>query len=83
MAQLSFYHLQKLFLGNYSIETDSLGSHVDFPEYILVSVFYIFICNLQVTIKDRENYFSCLGKGLRDSGERIILKLNKDQRHVI
>ena len=46
----------------------SLGCHVDFPEYILIAVFYRFIRNLEVAIKDREKYSSNLGKSLRGEG---------------
>ena len=46
----------------------SLGSHVDFLEYISMVVFYRFIYNLEVAIWDREKYSSNLGKSLRGGG---------------
>ena len=39
-----------------------LRSHLDFPEYVLMAVFYRFIHNLEVAIKDKKSYFSNLGK---------------------
>ena len=40
----------------------SLGSHV---EYILMAVFYRFIRNLYIAIRDRKKYSSDLGKSLQ------------------
>ena len=40
----------------------SLGSHV---EYILMAVFYRFIHNLYIAIRDRKKYSSDLGKSLQ------------------
>ena len=45
MVQLTFYHLQKLVLGNI-ISFRSLGSHVNFPQDVLMAAFYRFICTL-------------------------------------
>ena len=42
----------------------SLGSHIDFPEHVLMTVFYRFTHNLEEAsrekIKDREKYSSNL-----------------------
>ena len=57
MTQLSFCHLQKLVLG----------SHPDFPEYILMTASEKVIRNLDVVIKDKEGYSSNLGKTLQGS----------------
>ena len=46
----------------------SLGNHVDFPGYILMTAFYRFIRNLEVAIRDREKYSSDLGKRLQVEG---------------
>ena len=80
MPQLSFCHLQKLFLGTYSVFS-SLGSHVDFPEYILMAVFYKFIRNLELPIKDREKYSSNLGKDLRGEGWEDHFEVNLRSEH--
>ena len=48
----------------------SLGNHVDVPEYILMAVFYRFICNLQIAIRDRKKYSSDQGK-IRDMSSRL------------
>ena len=50
----------------------------DFPEYILIAVFYIFIRNLEVLIKDREKYSSDLGKGLQGEGWQKQVKLSSE-----
>ena len=65
MAQLTFYYLQKLVLGN---KFSSLGSHVDFPGYISIAVKYRFIRNLEVVIRDREKSSSDQGKSLQMEG---------------
>ena len=53
-----------------------LGSHLDFPEYILMAVTYKFIRNLEVAIKNKERYFSNLDKSLLEKGWEIIFKQN-------
>ena len=50
----------------------------DFPEYILIAVFYILIRNLEVPIKDREKYSSDLGKGLQGEGWKKQVKLSSE-----
>ena len=50
----------------------------DFPEYILIAVFYIFIRNLEVPIKDREKYSSDLGKGLQGEKWEKQVKLSSE-----
>ena len=65
MAQLTFYYLQKLVLGN---KFSSLGSHVDFPGYISIALKYRFIRNLEVVIRDREKSSSDQGKSLQMEG---------------
>ena len=66
MAQLIFYHLQKLIIV-YSMFS-SLGSHLDFPEYFLMVVSHKFIRNLEAAIKARERYSSNLGKNFAGGG---------------
>ena len=62
----------------------SLGSHLDFPEYILMAVFYRFIRNLEVAIKDREKYSSNLGKRLLGKGweDHFEVKLRSEACHL-
>ena len=62
----------------------SLGSHVDFPEYILMAVFYRFNRNLEIAIRDWEKYFSDLGKILQGEGweDHFELKLRSEACHV-
>ena len=43
----------------------SLGSHVDVPEFILMALFYRFIRNLQIAIRDRKKHTSELGNILQ------------------
>ena len=42
----------------------SSSSHLDFPEYVSMAVSYRFIRSLEEVIKDKESYFSNLGKSL-------------------
>ena len=51
MAQLTFS--EAVFLGKYLIFS-SFSGHVNCPDYIFMVVFYRFISNLQVAIKDKE-----------------------------
>ena len=52
----------------------SLGSHLDFPEHILMVALYRFIRNVQVVIKDMESYFSNPSNCLQEGRWEIILK---------
>ena len=51
MAQLTFS--EPVFLRTY-LMFSSFSGHVDCPDYILMVVFYRFISNLEVAIKDKE-----------------------------
>ena len=75
IAQLTFYHLQKLVLVNI-FNVSWLGSHLDFPEYILMALSYKFIRNTELAIKDKERYFSNLGKSLLEEGWEFNFKQN-------
>ena len=65
MAQLTFYHLQKL----------ALISILDFQEYILMALSYRFIHNVEVAIKDKERYFSNL-----QSWAKYLKKIEKSSK---
>ena len=52
MAFSAYFHWQDLLLG----------SHLDFPEFILMAVSFRFIHNLEAAIKDKEGCSSSLGK---------------------
>ena len=60
-----------------------LRSHLDFPEYVLMAVFYRFIHNLEVAIKDKKSYFSNLGKiFLGAGGSHLKVKLRAEACHL-
>ena len=60
-----------------------LRSHLDFPEYVLMAVFYRFIHNLEVAIKDKKSYFSNLGKIFwGGGGSHLKVKLRAEACHL-
>ena len=61
MAQLTFS--EPVFLGTY-LMFSSFSGDVDCPDYIFMVVFYRFISNFEVAIKDKEKQSSDLGKSL-------------------
>ena len=64
MAFSAYFHWQDLLLG----------SHLDFPEFILMAVSFRFIHNLEAAIKDKEGCSSSLGKIWWGGGWQAVLK---------